>query len=250
MNKKIYILPTLFTTGNFFCGLLAIIYAINGRYNRGAIVIFFAMLFDFMDGQIARLNNATTRFGFEYDSLCDVVSFGIAPTLLIYCMSLREIGRMGITIAFIYSVCCALRLARFNAQPAKEGKKSFQGLPTTAAAGTIASSIILFDNISFYLYFISLLMLFLAYLMVSTIPYPALSPFHLKDKKPFFYLVFFILIIAMMIFNPELFLFCCFMFYVSWGVFNVLPIGSHLKDAVNTFLFNEYTARERVKNRR
>jgi len=219
-NKNVYILPNLFTSANFFCGILSILLSIKGDFYHASWAIMSAMLFDFLDGQVARLSKATSKFGLEYDSLSDVVSFGIAPMVMIYMLSLQDLRRIGVAIAFIYSVSCALRLARFNVNAQSTVKKDFTGLPTPAASGLIAAIIILSSEYPLIELKIMLpiIMLFLAFLMVSNIKYPALSSFNLKKGKPFLYLAAIVLATSVIIFHTELFLFVVFFGYVSYGV--------------------------------
>ena len=137
-RRSIYLLPNAFTTANLFAGFYAIVQAINGRYELAAIAIFMAMVFDGMDGRVARLTNTQSAFGEQYDSLSDMTSFGIAPALIIYEWTLQGLGRWGWLAAFIYVVGAALRLARFNTNIAVVDKRFFQGLPSPAAAALIA----------------------------------------------------------------------------------------------------------------
>ncbi|HAY41251.1 MAG TPA: CDP-diacylglycerol--serine O-phosphatidyltransferase, partial [Gammaproteobacteria bacterium] len=135
-NKRgIYLLPSIFTTFALFAGFYSIVASINGDYTLAAISIMVAMLWDALDGRVARLTNTQSAFGAEYDSLSDLVSFGVAPALLVYEWSLSDLGRIGWLAAFIYLACAALRLARFNTQVGTADKRYFQGLPSPASAG-------------------------------------------------------------------------------------------------------------------
>ncbi|MFP6680574.1 MAG: CDP-diacylglycerol--serine O-phosphatidyltransferase, partial [Gammaproteobacteria bacterium] len=133
-RKGIYLLPNLLTTGSLFAGFYAIVAAINGRYEPAAISIFVAMFLDGMDGRIARMTNTQSDFGAEYDSLSDMVSFGLAPALVVYQWVLVDLGKIGWLCAFVFTSSAALRLARFNAQASVADKQYFQGLPSPAAA--------------------------------------------------------------------------------------------------------------------
>jgi CDP-diacylglycerol---serine O-phosphatidyltransferase len=137
-RRGIYFLPNLFTTAALFAGFYAIVQAMNGKYENAAIGIFVAMIADGLDGRIARLTRTQSAFGAEYDSLSDMVSFGVAPALVIYVWALKGMGRWGWVAAFIYCVAAALRLARFNTQLDVADKRFFQGLPSPAAAALIA----------------------------------------------------------------------------------------------------------------
>lgn len=146
-NKGIYLLPNLFTTAALFSGFYAIIAAMNGRFEAAAIAIFVAALFDGMDGRVARMTNTQSAFGAEYDSLSDMVSFGVAPALVVFSWSLQSLGKIGWICAFIYAVAAAFRLARFNVQLAVVDKRYFIGLSSPLAAAIIASLVWAgFDN--------------------------------------------------------------------------------------------------------
>ena len=144
MKRGVYILPNLFTTGNLFCGFWSIISVFQEKYFYAAVAILLASVFDALDGKVARLSGATTKFGVQYDSLADLVSFGIAPALLAFSWALRPYGRFGWLAAFLFVVCGALRLARFNVQTASGEVKYFKGLPIPAAASMIALTILLY----------------------------------------------------------------------------------------------------------
>lgn len=147
LNKGIYLLPNLFTTAALFSGFYAIIAAMNGMFEKAAIAIFVAALFDGMDGRVARMTNTQSAFGAEYDSLSDMVSFGVAPALVVFSWSLQSLGKVGWICAFIYAVAAAFRLARFNVQLAVVDKRYFVGLASPLAAAIIASMVWAgFDN--------------------------------------------------------------------------------------------------------
>jgi len=140
-SRGIYLLPSILTTFGMFAGFYSIIASINGDFTLAAISIMIAMMWDTLDGRVARLTNTQSAFGAQYDSLSDLVSFGVAPALLVYEWSLSDMGRVGWLAAFIFLACAALRLARFNTQVGTADKRYFQGLPSPAAAGVIASMI-------------------------------------------------------------------------------------------------------------
>lgn len=137
-NKGIYLLPNAFTTANLFCGFFAIVQAMNNRFEIAAIAIFFALVMDGMDGRVARMTNTQSAFGEQYDSLTDMVSFGVAPALVAYEWVLKDLGKWGWLAAFAYCAGAALRLARFNTNIGVVDKRFFQGLPSPAAASLIA----------------------------------------------------------------------------------------------------------------
>src|SRR5690554_3750591 len=137
-RRGIYLLPNAFTTANLFAGFFAVVQAMNGRFEMAAIAIFIALVFDGMDGRVARLTNTQSAFGEQYDSLADMISFGMAPALVMYVWALQGLGRWGWLAAFIYVVGAALRLARFNINTAVVDKRFFQGLPSPSAAALVA----------------------------------------------------------------------------------------------------------------
>lgn len=146
-ERSIYLLPNLFTTAALFAGFYAIVQAMNGMYEQSAEAIFIAMVMDGLDGRVARLTNTQSAFGAEYDSLSDMVSFGVAPALVMYVWALKPMGKLGWIAAFIYCACAALRLARFNTKLDDADKRYFQGLPSPAAAALLAGLIwVAFDN--------------------------------------------------------------------------------------------------------
>ena len=173
LYRQRYILPNAVTIGNMFCGFLTIIYASSGRFSKAAIAIFIAILLDGLDGRVARRFNATSRFGLEFDSFSDLVSFGVAPAILMYhwCFQIKA-DEFGVFIGFVYIICAASRLARFNIS--EENLSSFQGLPSPAAAAMIGSIVFSFPIVEPGAVIISagsILMLFIAYLMVSNIEF-------------------------------------------------------------------------------
>lgn len=146
-ERGIYLLPNLFTSAALFAGFYAIVQAMNGRFEHAAVAIFIAMVLDGLDGRVARLTNTQSAFGAEYDSLSDMVSFGVAPALVLYVWALKPMGKLGWIAAFIYCACAALRLARFNTKLDESDKRYFQGLPSPAAAALLAGLVwVCFDN--------------------------------------------------------------------------------------------------------
>lgn len=217
--KKVYLLPNLFTTANLFCGMASMALTVQGDYLRAAWLIVVAMFFDALDGTVARLTRSTSFFGVQYDSLSDLISFGVAPAWLLYFLALTDSGRMGVALIFVYVACCALRLARFNSQFNTEEKKSFTGLPTPAAAGLIVSLLIFLHEFQFmeWIRFVPVVMLLVSYLMVSHVRYPSLKGLNLKVRQPFIYLVGAILVLCMALFHTELILFGGFWGYLFLG---------------------------------
>ena len=221
-NKKgIYILPSLFTSCCLFGGFYAIIAAIQGRYDAAAIAILIAAIFDGLDGKIARFAKATSQFGAEYDSLSDLVAFGVAPGLLAFEWSLKPFGRFGWLAVFLYIICGALRLARFNIQKNDLESRHFKGLPIPGAAIFIAT-LVLFINFlgglteNKHAVIISTIYL-LSFLMVSTIDYLSFKELELFKKKPFNVLVATVLLFIVVAYKPPLMLFLFSTIYVISG---------------------------------
>ena len=237
-NKRgIFILPSIITTFALFAGFYSIVASINGDYTLAAISIMVAMLWDALDGRVARLTNTQSAFGAEYDSLSDLVSFGVAPALLVYEWSLSDLGRIGWLAAFIYLTCAALRLARFNTQVATADKRYFQGLPSPAAAGVIASMIWLkfwnfeyFDIgvVSFSYYIGIAITIICGLLMVSNVRYYSFKEFDAKNKASFRFLLLTVLSFILLLYNPKIVLFTGFFIYLLSGPF-ITTIGLNKK---------------------
>ncbi len=226
--KGIPILPNLVTTGNLFCGFLSVICSIRGDYIQASWLVLGAMVFDFFDGQIARLQKTSSNFGLEYDSLCDMVSFGIAPSLLVYQLFGRQMGRIGIAVSFLYAACAAMRLARFNTGTVVSEKRAFLGLPSPAAAGMVVSTFILENEIP-EIYslgalskFLPFLLLLMGILMVSNLRYPVVKSVDTLSAKPFMNLVLVVVGGALILFHLEVFVFLCFLLYVLSGMWEEL----------------------------
>ena len=225
-NRGIYLLPSILTTFGMFAGFYSIIASINGNFTIAAISIMVAMLWDTLDGRVARLTNTQSDFGAEYDSLADLVSFGMAPALLVYEWSLSDLGRIGWLAAFLFLACAALRLARFNTQVGISEKRYFQGLPSPAAAGVIASMIWLkfwnfeyFYGIAAFSYYIGVgITIICALLMVSNVRYYSFKEFDSK-KASFRFLLAIILGIIVLLSRPNIFLFTGFFLYMLSGPF-------------------------------
>jgi CDP-diacylglycerol--serine O-phosphatidyltransferase len=189
MKKGIYILPNLFTTASLFCGFYSIISSFKELFVPAAIAVLVAVIFDGLDGRVARLTNTTSKFGAEYDSLADVISFGVAPSLLAYSWSLSIYGKWGWIVAFLFVLCGALRLARYNIQIGIIESKVFNGLPIPAAASVLATTVIFFDFIGaegkFHNLFILIFVVMLSLLMVSSVKYYSFKDMTLLSRKPF-----------------------------------------------------------------
>ena len=226
-SRGIYLLPSILTTFGMFAGFYSIIASINGDFTLAAISIMVAMLWDALDGRVARLTNTQSDFGAQYDSLADLVSFGVAPALLVYEWSLSDLGRIGWLAAFIFLACAALRLARFNTQVGISDKRYFQGLPSPAAAGVIASMIWLkfwkFEYFDFGIvslsYYIGVgITIICALLMVSNVRYYSFKELDSK-KASFRFLLAIVLSFIVLLSKPNIFLFTGFFVYMLSGPF-------------------------------
>lgn len=225
-RRGIYLLPNAFTTANLFAGFYAVVQAMNGQFEVAAIAIFLAMVFDGMDGRVARLTNTQSAFGEQYDSMADIISFGVAPAFVMYVWALQDLGRWGWLAAFIYVVGAALRLARFNTNIATVDKRFFQGLPSPAAAALIAGFVWLaVDNklnidVQPLAWLAFSLTIYAGVTMVSNAPFYSGKSFALGRSVPFWVILLFVLVFVFVSANPPLFLFGLFVIYglSGWGV--------------------------------
>lgn len=221
-RRGIYLLPNLFTTAALFAGFYAIVSAINGRFEAAAVAVFVAMVLDGMDGRIARLTNTQSEFGAEYDSLSDMVSFGLAPALVVYEWSLHTLGKPGWLAAFLYATMAALRLARFNTQVGIADKRYFQGLPSPSAAALVAGVVWLGDDTQLreagaMITLSFVLTVAAALLMVSNFRYYSFKDLDLKGRVPFFKALMIVLVFVFLSVNPPLHLFLVFALYAASG---------------------------------
>jgi len=221
-NKKgIYILPNLFTSCSLFGGFYAIIAAIQGSFEAAAIAILVSALLDGLDGKIARFTNTTSKFGAEYDSLSDLVAFGVAPGLLAFQWVLKPFGRFGWLAVFLYLICGALRLARFNIQKSTLESQHFKGLPIPGAAIFIATLVLFIRSIGgparYQAIMLIITMYLLAFLMVSTLDYFSFKGLGLFKRRPFNALVATILLFVVVAYKPALMLFLFSSVYVFSG---------------------------------
>ena len=222
-RKGIHILPSLFTTGNVFCGFYSFIAALNDKYFLAAWAIVFAIIFDVLDGRVARMTKTTSAFGMQYDSLADVISFGMAPAFLCYAWVLKPFGRVGWMAAFLYLLCAALRLARFNTTKPDIQSQYFIGLATPAAAAVIASIIIAFEDLfgsRVHPGFMVAVVYILAFLMVSNIKYPAFKKFEFRKRVSFTRFLLVVLVLYVFATIPKTALFIISFGYTMFG-----PIG-------------------------
>ena len=227
-KKGIHILPSLFTTGNVFCGFYAFIAVLNEQFYFAAWAIVAGMIFDGLDGRIARLTKTTSAFGEQYDSLADIITFGMAPAFLAYSWVLKPFGRLGWMAAFLFLLCAALRLARFNVTKPEIRSEHFVGLPSPASAVVIASIVIAFEDLFATRMnpFIMVMVVYaLAFLMVSNIKYPAFKRFDFKKRVVFSRFLFVILFIYVLATIPRVALFILGITYAIIG-----PIGLLIKN--------------------
>jgi CDP-diacylglycerol--serine O-phosphatidyltransferase len=235
MRQVVVVMPSAFTLGNLFFGFWAIVSAFNGNFRWAGWFIVFAGILDMLDGRVARLSGTGTRFGAELDSLVDVISFGVAPALLMYFLDFSNAGRFAWILCYIYVVAVALRLARFNVLSAgKPPSAWFTGLPSPAAGMTLAVYYP-FSQTNWYrasLAYLDLqheglvvLMLLLAVLMVSNVKYPKFPPIGLRSSKGIFGLTVHLVILLGGLIVPEYFLFPLGLFYVTFGIVRATVLG-------------------------
>jgi CDP-diacylglycerol---serine O-phosphatidyltransferase len=214
------VVPSVLTTTNLFCGFYGIIAALREDFYQAAIAILVAVVFDGLDGKVARLTKTTSNFGVEYDSLADLLSFGVAPSLILYLWALEPVGRFGWIAAFIFLICGALRLARFNVQVGHTPSFHFTGLPIPAAAGMVASLILLGKDFLAFAEPKPLVILGvacgLAFLMVSNIKYRSFKNMRLKGHHPNWWILLIISLFALIL-KPELLIFVAFVVYTVSG---------------------------------
>ena len=228
VNKKVkrgvYLLPNVLTTFGLFAGFFAIILATRGQYADAAVAIFVAMLWDGLDGRVARLTNTQSEFGAQYDSMADMISFGVAPALLMYFWQFSDMGKAGWLAAFVYTAAGALRLARFNTQISNEDKRYFQGLPSPAAAALIAGMVWTKQSIGVtdydqYVTLVSWVILVGAgVLMVSNVRYYSFKDINLKGRSSFKFLLIATLILIVVTVWPSAILFVFFLAYALSGL--------------------------------
>ena len=225
-RRAIYLLPNLFTTSALFAGFYAIIAAMDGHFDRAAISIFIAMVLDTLDGRVARLTNTSSDFGAEFDSLSDVISFGVAPGLIVYEWSLQSLGglglgQLGLVASFLYAACTALRLARFNTQIGIADKRFFQGLACPSAAAIVIGMIWVADDLGYSGDQLSLLAFVVtvvsALLMVSNFAYYSFKDIGTYKRLSFMALIILVLIIAFSSLDPPKVVFTGFVLYALSG---------------------------------
>jgi len=220
-RRGIYLLPNLFTTAALFAGYYAIVAGMQGRFEAAAIAIFIAMILDGLDGRVARMTNTQSDFGAQYDSLSDLASFGIAPSLVMYQWALSDMGKIGWLAAFIYTASGALRLARFNTQVGTADKNYFQGLASPAAAAIIAGWVWVGNDYlepGRVMNIISLILTAsIGLLMMSNFRYNSFKGIDLRGKVPFITMLIFVFVIVLVTYDPPIVLFAVFFGYALSG---------------------------------
>lgn len=220
-RRGIYLLPNLFTTSALFSGFFAVVASINGDFAAAAIAVFVSMVLDGLDGRVARMTNTQSAFGAEYDSLADMLSFGVAPAIVAFTWILQDVGKVGWIAAFVYVACAALRLARFNVQIGSTDKKWFVGLPSPSAAALVAGCVWVFHNFDAEAFGFKLLMTLVVVtagvLMVSNIRYYSFKDIDFKGPVPFVALLAIVLGFVVISLEPSVMLLTLFACYVASG---------------------------------
>jgi CDP-diacylglycerol--serine O-phosphatidyltransferase len=221
-RRGIYLLPNLFTTGVLFCGFFAIVQAMNGRFETGAMAIFVAMVLDGMDGRVARWTNTQSEFGAQYDSIADMVAFGAAPGLVGYIWVLKDLGTLGWIGAFIYCAGAGIRLARFNANIAVVDSRYFQGLPSPSGAAVMTGLVWFLvdfgirptDWIALVVWFVAV---FAGVTMVSNVPFWSFKEVNWRKRVPLWVILACVIAISIVASRPSLVLWALFMSYAVSG---------------------------------
>lgn len=223
IKKGVYILPNLLTLASLFCGFFAIVKALQGDFSAAAWSVMAAGIFDGLDGRVARLTRTQSEFGIELDSLCDLVSFGLAPAVIAFQWNLAMFHKMGWGVCFVFVACGALRLARYNVQFSDEEKRHFQGLPIPTAAYALVSYILFMNTRSIGESWIFLALVFgLSLLMVSKVPYRSFKSLGVRHRYSFFYLVMLIGILFLIASAPNTMIFLFAIAYISFGLVEAL----------------------------
>jgi len=226
LRRGVYLLPSLFTTANIFCGFTAIMMSFQREFQMAAVLVLVAAVLDGLDGRVARMTGGTSDFGGEFDSLADVVSFGMAPAFLAFVWGLAPLRRYGWVIAFLFLICGAVRLARFNIQHGASDRRWFVGLPIPMAASTVAGAVLCFrlpvhESVKSGIFALSLLAL--SVLMVSRVRYRSFKDVDLRARLPFRTVLFIAVFIAAIALNYHIAIFALALFYVISG-----PVGQVL----------------------
>lgn len=228
-RRGIYLLPNLFTTAALFAGFFAIVTALNGRFEAAAVAVYIAMVLDGLDGRVARLTKTESEFGVQYDSLSDLVSFGLAPALIVYIWALKDMGSMGWApaklgwlAAFMYAACTALRLARFNVHTGGSDKRYFIGLPSPAAAAVMMGMVWVGDDLGIpgkqLMWLAFVVTTGTSLLMVSNVLYPSFKDLDVRNRIPFIAATTIVLVFVLTSIDPPKVLFGGFLLYAVGGV--------------------------------
>jgi CDP-diacylglycerol--serine O-phosphatidyltransferase len=205
-RRGVYLLPSMFTMGNMFCGYACIVYSMRGEFATAAPFIGFAMVLDMLDGRIARMTGATSDFGIEFDSLADVISFGMAPAILAFTWGLQPLGRLGWAIGFLFLAAAAVRLARFNIQAGSQDKRYFVGMPSPAAAAVPAATVFAYPagfQTSVEALPVLAMVIVPAILMVSTVRFRSFKTFDLQARRSYSVLLLFAIALALLAAQPQ-----------------------------------------------
>jgi len=236
MKKGIYLLPNLFTSANLFFGFYSMISAMKGSFVPASIFILISVVLDSLDGRIARMTNSMSKFGTEYDSLSDLVAFGVAPALLVYSWSLSYYGKWGWVVAFLFVLCGALRLARFNIQIGIVESKVFNGLAIPAAAAVVVTGILLYDYLvgegPCHNVLIPVAVAILSLLMVSNVKYYSFKDLNYFSRKPFVSFFLIVLVLLIIVAEPQIMIFAFALGYcLSGPVWALIKISSHYRES-------------------
>ena len=237
--RKIYLVPNLVTTANLFCGFYSLICTVKNEPVQAAWALVAASVFDALDGRIARLAKATSEFGVQYDSLSDLVSFGVGPGFLLYSWALSDFGRIGFVASFLFLVCGALRLARFNVTSEILPKGLFQGLPIPGGAGLVSTFVIFSESMKWsvesFRFPLLIATFLISGLMISSIPFPSFKELNWRSKGSFGLLLMGVLSLVLIALRPDVMLFVVLSGYVIsclvWNSFRALRKGSTPKVA-------------------
>lgn len=220
-RRGVYLLPNLFTTAAMFSGYYAVLASMNGYFERASIAVFLAMVLDGLDGRVARLTNTQSQFGAQYDSMSDLIAFGVAPSILVYNWGLGDLGKAGWMATFIFAACAALRLARFNVDSSSVDKRFFVGLASPSAAALLTSLVWLLHDLGVsgvvpYAFGLVITVLGGA-LMVSNIKYYSFKQIDFKGRVPFAVIVLLLMIFSVIFIDPPKVLFAIFLTYTISG---------------------------------
>ncbi len=234
LKRGIYVLPSLFTVANIFCGFYSVVLSMRGDFELSAVMIFLAGVLDALDGRVARLTRTTSEFGMEFDSLADLVSFGLAPAFLAYLWGLSPLKRIGWLVAFLYVISAAMRLARFNIQKSADHKRYFVGIPVPAGAIISASCAYLFtlkieDKLPAACF--ASLVVFITILMISRVKYRSFKDIDLRNRKSYIYIFFFAIALVAIAVEPK---YAIFVLSLSYLVSGLIPVVlTYLKKIYN-----------------